>query len=429
MSPTLVDSFAEPAVVFSFPVIQLVVLGFLLAEFAVETLLDGVYLATLARGSQPLPAVLAQRLAPEAVAKSRAYAGARLRLGLAQRSVAWVAVLAVLFGGGLTTLEHQLTELGLSGTELSVGFLLALAAGFQFLGVPFALVSTFGIERRFGFNRQTWGGWLADQLKGWLVSLALGVPFLLGAVWFVSAAQEFWWLWLAAFILGVQWVLVWLFPTFIAPLFNRFTPLPAGELRERVEAQAKAGGFRPKGVFEMDASRRSGHSNAYFTGLGRSKRIVLFDTLLKDLTPTQIEAVMAHEIGHYKLGHIRRRLAWGAAFTFGLLFAASLAARQPALYQAFGLTAPTPHGLLALLVLAGGPLTFWLAPAMAGLSRRHEFQADAYARQAVGRSDTLAEALVKLSVENLSNPTPHPWYVAWHASHPPLAQRLAALEK
>jgi len=222
---------------------------------------------------------------------------------------------------------------------------------------------------------------------------------------------------------------LWLYPTFIAPLFNRFTPLEDEQLKARVEEMARQAGFSVNGIHVMDASRRSGHSNAYFTGFGKNKRIVLFDTLLAHMAQEETLAVLAHEIGHYRLNHVKKRMGLSMAMLLGLLLLVDQVIAWPPAFQAFGLGGPTPHGALALLALVGGAFTFWFSPLLSWYSRAHEFAADHYAVTQTGQTAPLMNALIKLSRENLSNLSPHPWYVAYHYSHPTLPQRLAAVQQ
>jgi STE24 endopeptidase len=231
-----------------------------------------------------------------------------------------------------------------------------------------------------------------------------------------------------AFVTAYQLLMLWLIPLVVAPLFNRFTPLPAGELRTRMEALARSAGFVTRGIFTMDASRRSGHSNAFFTGIGRAKRIVLFDTLLERMSADETLSVLAHEIGHYRLRHVAKRMAIGIGTTLVGTWVLSLLAGWPPLFGAFGFAAPSAHALLALVALCGGAFTFWFTPLSSWYSRRHEFEADAFAVELARAPRALISALTGLGQHNLSNLHPHPWYSRYYYSHPPLTERLAAIE-
>ncbi|MDH5751410.1 MAG: M48 family metallopeptidase, partial [Deltaproteobacteria bacterium] len=356
---------------------------------------------------------------------SLAYTQARGRLALAEGAFETLLTLVVLFSGFLPALDGLLAE-RLQGAHLFAAYLATLMLGLSVAGLPFGLYSTFVIEARFGFNRTTFGVWLLDRLKGLLLAAALGLPLLYATHWFMSRTGPFWWLWLFGFYTGFQVLMVWIYPTLIAPLFNRFRPLPQGEFRTSLEELAQKAGFRTGGLYIMDASRRSGHSNAYFTGFFRP-RIVLFDTLVEKTPLDESLAVLAHEIGHYKARHVYKRLGLGLVQTLGMLYVLSLLADWPPLFLAFGFSGPSFQAALALLVLCGGSFTFFLTPFSAGLSRRHEFQADAFAVRLTGRPQSLVRALARLGRENLSNLNPHPLYSSWHYSHPALTERLEAI--
>jgi STE24 endopeptidase len=223
--------------------------------------------------------------------------------------------------------------------------------------------------------------------------------------------------------------MVIVFPTLIAPLFNKFEPLKEGEFKDRILAMADKVGFKTGGIFTMDGSRRSAHSNAYFTGLGKAKRIVLFDTLAEQMTTDQGVAVLAHEMGHYKMKHIRRMLVLRSLFLLAGLYVLSLLVGYPPFFQAFGFDAPSNHAALVLFSLLAGPATFYLTPLINYFSRKHEYEADLFAARAIGQSKPMEEALIKLTVDNLSNLTPHPWYSAYHYSHPTTAERIDAMRE
>jgi STE24 endopeptidase len=400
-------------------------LAFFLAELVVEGTLLVLNLRHTAR-ARGVPAPLAGHVAEEVAERSRAYALANGRLALVRDAWSAALTLAVLFSGALPALDRALRAAGLAGAHLFVAYLLLLSLGGAAASLPFAAWRTFVVEVRFGFNRTTPRLWAIDRVKGLLLQLALGVPLLYAAYGFMRFTGPRWWLWLFAFLVAVQILLVWAWPTLIAPLFNRFEPLPDGPLRARLERLATEAGFANRGLQVMDASRRSGHSNAYFTGLFRP-RIVLFDTLVAQMSVDEAASVLAHEIGHYREHHVHRGLALSLAGTLVMLLALSRLVPWPPLYAAFGFEAPSLHAAVALFALCGGAFVFWLAPLAAALSRRHEYQADRYAVRLARAPEALAEALVRLNRENLSNPDPHPWYGAWHHSHPTLAERLAAI--
>ncbi len=382
----------------------------------------------VARCGAEVPPPLAARIDAETARRSRDYALARSRLALASGVADAALVLAVLLSGVLPWLDARLLGFGLDGPHRFVVFLATLGAASAVAGLPFSLYGTFVLEARFGFNRTAPRLWLLDRLKGIVLAAALGIPLLYGA-WFLAARTGgAWWLWLFGFLGAVQLALAWLWPSLIAPWFNRFAPLPEGELRARLEGLARAAGFRTRGLFVMDASRRSRHSNAWFAGVLRP-RIVLFDTLVERTPVDEALAVLAHEIGHFRMRHVLRGLALGLAGQLLGLWVLSRLVRWPPLFPAFGFAGSSLHAALALVALGGGSFTFFLSPLGAWLSRRRETQADAYAVRLTGAPRALQAALVRLGEVNLATLHSHPWYAAWHYRHPPLLERLAAIDR
>jgi STE24 endopeptidase len=399
-----------------------VVLAFFAAELAVEVGLAALNARHVRRAPPP-----AGDADPAAAARSRAYTVAKARLGIAHAVYGSALTLAVLLSGALGALDRALRGAGLEGAHLFVAFLAALSALFAAAHLPFRLYGTFVVEERFGFNRTTAARWWLDRAKALGLSAAIGVPVLYATWLFMARTGAAWWIWLSAFFAAFQLFLVWIYPSVIAPVFNRFVPLPEGPLRARLERLAAAAGFRTRGVFVMDASRRSGHSNAYFMGFLRP-RIVLYDTLVEQLSVDEAAAVLAHEIGHYRRRHVHRRLASGLAFMTVGFWVLSLLASWPPLFAAFRLAGPSPHAALAIFVLASGAFTFALSPVSSWLSRRHEYEADRFAIGLAG-APALRAALTRLNRQNLADVQPHPWHSAWHDSHPALAQRLAAIDR
>ncbi len=407
--------------------VLLVFLFFFLLQYAVETALLAVNLRHVARVGAEVPAPLAGRVTEAIARKSRDYTLARGRFALLSGAAGAVFTLVVLLSGALPWLDGRLAALGIEGGHRFVAFLGALSAAYGLFGLPFSLWRTFVIEERFGFNRTTWKVWLADQAKGVALALAIGIPLGYATHAFMAGTGRFWWLWLFGFFTAVQVVMLWLYPALIAPLFNKFAPLPEGQLRTRLEGMAREAGFRNRGLFVMDASRRSAHSNAMFMGLLRP-RIVLFDTLVERMTVDEAAAVLAHEVGHFKERHVQKRLLLGLLTSLAGLWVLSLLASWPPLFEAFGFAGPSWHAALALFALCGGAFTFFLAPLGSWLSRRHEYQADRFSVRLARAPQALESALVKLNGENLSNLHPHPWYSRWHYTHPTLLERLQAIE-
>jgi STE24 endopeptidase len=356
------------------------------------------------------------------------YTAERLRLGRLELLVDALVLLLVTVGGGLAALDRLIGTTGLPAPWHGVAVLVVLALAMAAAGLPFAWHATFRVEQRFGFNRTTPRLFVADLVRTTLLSLALGVPLLALLLWLMDVAGPQWWLYAWGAWVAFGLAITYAYPRFIAPLFNSFRPLEAGELRERVERLVARCGFASQGVYVMDGSRRSSHGNAYFTGVGDHKRIVLYDTLLERLAPEEVEAVLAHELGHFRLRHVTRRLALGFATALaGFALLGWLAAR-PGFYAAFGVPEPSPHAALALFALVVPVFTFALAPLGSWWSRKHEYEADRYAASHADAA-ALAAALVKLYRDNASTLTPDPLYSAWHDSHPPALARIAALTR
>jgi STE24 endopeptidase len=396
-------------------------------QYLVETALVGLNIRRAA----------AERGVPERVAawwdeagaeRSRAYVRANGWLTVARNTWDLLVILALVFSGVLPLLDRALGAAGLSGPHLFVVFLGVVTVFHVLSSAPVAAFQTFVIEERFGFNRTTPAVWIADKLKALALVGLFGVPFLYAVYAVVTRTGPAWWLWICALMAAFQAFLLWLWPSFIAPLFNRFTPLPEGALRDRLGELARSAGFSNRGLYVMDASRRSGHANAWFAGLFRP-RIVLFDTFLAQTTPDEAAAVLAHEIGHFKRAHVKLRLLWSLAGTLAMLWVLSRLLPWRPLYDAFGFPAPSLHAATALVTLFGGAFVFWMTPLASWLSRRHEYEADRYAVELSGQPGALASSLVRLSANNLGNVDPHPWFSAWHSTHPALPDRLAAIDR
>jgi len=409
-------------------------LTFFALEFLVEFVLNELNIRYVSRkgANAELPDLLAGKISSEDYRKSVEYTLAKGRFERWASIYGAVVALVILFGGVLPFLDRLSRDLGgrfPPGLKaVGIIFCLGVALTFSLLSLPVGLYSTFVLEERFGFNKSTLRLYLIDKLKGLLVSLVIGIPFLFGVLYLMEESGPYWWLWAFFFILAFQLLMVMIYPTLIAPLFNKFSPLKAGELRERILALAERVGFKTSGIYTMDGSKRSAHSNAYFTGLGKAKRIVLFDTLLEQMTVEQGLAVLAHEIGHYKMKHIRKMLIVQGIFLFAGLYILSLLIGYEPLFRAFGLM-PSSHAALVLLGLISGSFTFYLTPLMNRLSRKHEYEADRFSVKTLEDSKPMEEALLNLTVKNLSNLTPHPWYSGYHYSHPTTAERIRALRE
>lgn len=395
----------------------------------------------VARHRPQVPAPFAAHIALHAHQKAADYTLAKSRTGLLDLALSTALLLAWTLLGGLDALNQVLAQRLGQGLHQQLALLAAFALISGLAGLPLSLYQTFVVEQRFGFNKLTPRLWLSDLLKSTLVAAVIGLPLAALILWLMASAGSFWWLWTWAVWAGFNLLLMWLYPSLIAPLFNRFEPLDNALLKERVTALMQRCGFAAKGLFVMDGSRRSAHANAYFTGFGAAKRVVFYDTLLKQLSPGEVEAVLAHELGHFKHRHIAKRLIGLLALSLASLALLGWLSQQPWFYTGLGvrpslemlLTGDSANALtgnealaLLLFLLVSPVFGFFITPVMSYFSRRDEFQADAYAATQAQGSD-LASALLTLYQDNASTLTPDPAYVAFYYSHPPAIERLARL--
>ena len=354
------------------------------------------------------------------------YTTTRTRMGMLETGVAALLLLVWTLGGGVDWLNGAWAASGLSPLLAGTGLLLSAFLIMGLLEMPFDIYRTFIIEERFGFNRTTPRLFIADAVKQTALLIALGAPIILLVLWLMAHAGELWWLYVWIVWITFSLLLAWAYPALIAPWFNKFVPLDDGALKTRIEALLERNGFTSRGVFVVDGSKRSGHGNAYFTGLGSNKRIVFFDTLLRQLDSQEIEAVLAHEIGHFKRKHITKRIALMALVSLVGLMLLGWLIDEPWFYAGLGVTQPSLAVVLLLFLFVIPTFTVFVQPLLSGLSRRHEFEADEFAaRQA--DAGKLVEALVKLYKENANTLTPDPLYSAFHDSHPPAPVRIANL--
>jgi STE24 endopeptidase len=384
----------------------------------------------VARHSDRVPEDFAALVSPEAHRKAADYTREKVRVaGIETLCLDGALLLAMSIGGGLALVDR------ISMSYLGTGYARDLATVFGFVAIgaaaslPFDAWRTFVVEARHGFNQTTLATFAGDIGKGVALAVVLGTPLVLAVCWFIETTGSWWWVWAWCAWVAFTLVLVAIFPRWIAPLFNRFTPLEEGELRSRIEALVARCGFRAEGLFVMDGSKRSSHGNAYFTGFGRAKRIVFFDTLVERLTQGEIEAVLAHELGHFARGHIPRMLAVRFALAFAFLAVLGWVSGEPAFAATFGIAAPLPTGaLLAAFMLAAPVFTFPFQPLGSLLSRRQEFEADEYAARNAS-ADDLVSALGKLYRDNAATLTPDPLHSLVYDSHPPAALRIAHLRR
>lgn len=411
----------------------LVFVVFLLAGLFTQLWLNTRQVRQVARHRSAVPAAFAGRISLQAHQKAADYTLAKLRFALAETLLGTAVLVGWTLLGGLDLLNQllQVAMAGWSGLSRQLALVAAFAAISGLIGLPASLYQTFVLEQRYGFNRTTPALWVSDLVKGVAVAVVLGLPLVALVLWLMDAAGTWWWLWTWLVWMGFNLGLLVVYPTVIAPLFNRFQPLEDAILRERVTALMARCGFKANGFYVMDGSRRSGHANAYFTGFGAARRVVFFDTLLQQLSPPEVDAVLAHELGHFRKRHIPQRIAMAFAGSLMGLAVLGWLSTQVWFYTGLGVTPNlngTPNDALALLLflLATPVFTFFVAPIFSALSRRHEFEADAFAAAHTSGGD-LSSALLKLYQDNASTLTPDPWYVRFYYSHPPATERLGRL--
>ena len=381
-----------------------------------------------------VPAAFAATVSLDAHQKAADYTLVRSRFGLLTLAFGTAVLLGWTLLGGLDLLNAELRD-AVQPRWGNMAYQLTLLSAFVLIGglldAPFELYNTFRIEQAFGFNRMTLRLVLIDTAKGLLVGALIGLPMAALVLWLMGSAGAWWWLWAWGAWVGFQLLILVLYPTVIAPMFNKFEPLADESLKLRVQSLMTRCGFAAKGLFVMDGSRRSAHSNAYFTGLGAAKRVVFFDTLLKRLNVGEVEAVLAHELGHFKLRHVPKRMLTIFALSLAALAALGWLTQQQWFYTGLGVTpnlaAPNDALALLLFMLTLPPFGFLTTPLASRISRRHEFEADAFACQHASGRD-LANALLKLHEDNAGTLTPDPLYVTFYYSHPPASERLAALK-
>lgn len=374
-----------------------------------------------------VPQDFADRINLESHQKAADYSIAKTRLGNLHLALETALLLAFTLGGGIETLYGLWHGLLGSGLWQGTALILSVFAISALVEIPLGFYSAFGIDARFGFNKMTPALFFADLAKQMLLGAALGIPLLLGVLWLMGRMGEYWWLYVWSAWMGFNLLVLAVYPTFIAPLFNKFTPLEDSTLKERVEQLLQKCGFHAQGFYVMDGSKRSTHGNAYFSGFGKSRRIVFFDTLLARLGHDEIVAVLAHELGHFKHRHIIKRIVLMAAMSLAGLWLLGWLMDKEWFYHGLGVTTPGTATALLLFLLAMPAFTFLLQPLMSFYSRRNEFEADRYAAKNAS-ADDLARALVKLYNDNASTLTPDPLHSAFYDSHPPAAIRIAHLQ-
>jgi STE24 endopeptidase len=385
------------------------------------------HLAHIAAHRTAVPEAFRERIALADHQKAADYTSAKTRFAMLGILFDAALLLAFTVAGGIQFIA-DLCNAGFD-TPLVQGMatIVAVLLLSSLLEAPFSLYRTFVIEARFGFNKMTFALYLKDALKGLLVGAILGLPLLFGVLWLMSAMGSYWWLyvWLAWMVFNL--LILFIYPTFIAPLFNKFTPLQDEAMKARIAALLGKCGFTASGLFVMDGSKRSAHGNAYFTGFGKTKRIVFFDTLLERLSGNEIEAVLAHELGHFKRRHVLKRIVATFAMSLGFLWLLGQLIQAAWFYQGLGVSTPSTALALLLFFMILPLFSFLLQPLLSAYSRKHEFEADEYAAKQTAAQD-MVSALVKLYQDNAATLTPDPLYSKFYDSHPPAALRIAHLQ-
>ena len=384
--------------------------------------------AAVQRHRDEVPAAFRTQIDLASHQKAADYTVASARIGRWDTLLDAAIALVLTLGGGLSSIDHAWQAAHLSAVWHGTAVVLSTFLIVSLVGLPLSIWRTFGVEARFGFNRTTVGLFIADLFKGLLLGLVLGGPLVFVILFLMQRAGTLWWLYAWFVWVGFTVLITWAYPSFIAPLFNKFTPLHDAALKERTEALLQRCGFSSRGVFVMDGSRRSVHGNAYFTGVGRNKRIVFFDTLLERLQIAEVEAVLAHELGHFSLHHVRWRLVLSLGLGLVGLAVLGFLAQWSDFYAAFGVTTPSSHTALLLFVFVLPVFTYFTTPISAWWSRKHEFEADEFAAK-FADARQLAEALVKLYRDNATTLTPDPLHSAFYDSHPPALVRISRLQQ
>jgi len=390
------------------------------------------HLTHIAAHRAEVPAAFREKIQLGDHQKAADYTMAKTRLGILSALFDAALLLAFTVGGGIQSIADFSSAWFSAPLAQGMAVIVAVLLLSSLLEAPFNIFQTFVIEARFGFNKMTFALYLIDALKGLLIGALLGLPLLFSVLWLMERMGSYWWLYVWLVWVTFSLLILFIYPSFIAPLFNKFTPMQNEAMKTRIEALLERCGFTAQGLFVMDGSKRSAHGNAYFTGFGKTKRIVFFDTLLKHLSINEIEAILAHELGHFKRRHVIKRIALTFVLSLGFLWLLGLLMQTNWFYQGLGVTpsgqASHSTALALLLFFMVLPVfSFLLSPVMSALSRKHEFEADAYAAQQTASTD-LISALVKLYQDNASTLTPDPLYSTFYDSHPPAMVRIAHLQ-
>ena len=406
----------------------LIFLAALVLATATKFWLSARHLNYIQRHRDRVPAEFANEISLDAHRKAADYSCAKTRLSLVSIALECVVILVLTFGGGLQLLHDVTAGWFAPGVARGVALVVLLATVMTIIDIPFGWYRTFGIEQRFGFNKMTPLLFIVDTLKHAALAAGLGIPLVACILWVMERSGDWWWFYAWLIWVAFNLFILAVYPTWIAPLFNKFSPLNDPQLKERIERLLEKCGFKVQGLMVMDGSRRSSHGNAYFTGFGKAKRIVFFDTLLARLAPGEIEAVLAHELGHFKLKHVIKRVAWIFAASLAFLWLLAQLMNQSWFYSGLNVQSASTAMALILFFIVVPQFIFLLQPVTSFYSRKHEFEADNYAAQHASVAD-LISALVKLYKDNAATLTPDPLHSAFYDSHPPATLRIARLQE
>ena len=415
--------------------LELIFIAALILKSGMELWLEKLNRSQTVKFAKEIPEGLQGVMDEETYSKSNEYTLAKSRFGSLELVFDALVLAIVILSGMLPALFSWWSGWLGAGTWQSALFLVFVTTLVGLPSLPFEYWSQFKIEERFGFNRSTIKLWVTDKIKGTLIGLIIGVPLLWVLISLVGWLGDSWWIYGFVILMAFQLLMMVLYPMIIVPLFNKLSPLEEGSLKDRLMDLSDRAGFKAKTIQVIDGSKRSGHSNAYFTGFGKFRRIVLYDTLIEQLSEEELEAVLAHEIGHYKKGHIPKMIGMSAVMMFAGFWVIDYLLNSSSFFEGFGF-APFAEGMAGDLGIAfllfsmlGGLVTFWISPVFNRLSRKHEYEADAFARDAVKGWEPLSGALRRLSEKNLSNLNPHPAYSGFHYSHPTLLERERAMKE
>jgi STE24 endopeptidase len=409
------------------PIFTTLFLGFLAASVLVRLWLTQRQIAHIQTHHGEVPVAFADRISLEDHQRAADYSCSKLRVDRVM--LAWETLWLLLWtlGGGISLLDQWFSGLGYPAIVTGIGVIFALTIISSILDLPFSLYNTFVIEERFGFNKTTVATWAVDLLKTAVLLAVLGVPLLAAILWLMNQAGDQWWIYAWLLWMGFSLTMIWAYPAFIAPLFNKFSRLDNSSLQARIEALLSRCGFQSQGVYVVDGSRRSSHGNAYFTGFGKNKRIVFYDTLLESLSEDEVEAVLAHELGHFKRKHITKSLLLSAVVSLAGFALLAWLMRSEWFYSSLGVETASTHAALLLFMMIMPAFTYFISPLFSAMSRKHEFEADEFAHS---NSDykALISALVNMYRDNASTLTPDPLHSMFYDSHPPASIRINRLE-